>query len=337
MQENESNIEKAIEALCHSNDADETIKQLLNIFIEESNVSVGGCFWLLTQRFYCSSKSNEKATMWERELFRISLLAEKYFSQNRKDTITKIADLSGGKFSVCAYALRYHDTLLGIYLFVIESKESFYNQAKLSYLAMLTAQYLWQAECFILLRESRYESINGMISVIEALDPYTRDHCKNVANYALLLAEELNLPSSDIETIYYGALFHDVGKVGISPSILQKSGSLSDDEYSLIKKHPEQGAFILDNFSVFKPLIPIVRHHHEFFNGSGYPDGLSGEDIPLGARIVSVVDAYDAITTNRSYDQAKITTIALEKIKASTPHQFDPAIVEVFMRVAQEL
>lgn len=182
-----------------------------------------------------------------------------------------------------------------------------------------------------------HEIINGMLAVIEMVDSYTLNHSKNVANYALLVAEELKLAPIDIEITYYGAMFHDVGKIGIPLSILCKDRGLSDEEYKIIKSHPVRGAAILENFSDFKDIVPIIRHHHERFDGSGYPEGLIGNQIPLGARIVAVVDAYDAITTNRSYRNAQIKEHALQLIQRDIVAQFDPIVVDAFTRVAKNL
>jgi putative nucleotidyltransferase with HDIG domain len=186
-------------------------------------------------------------------------------------------------------------------------------------------------------KKHMHEAINAMLAVLEAFDSYTLNHSKNVANYALLLAEELSLPSDEIESIYYGAMFHDIGKIGIPLSILCKEGELSPEEYELIKSHPLRGVAILEQFSDFRGIIEIVRHHHERFDGSGYPAGLAGKSIPFGARLVAVVDAYDAITTNRSYRNAQVKQQAIGLIQHDTPAQFDPEIVEAFVRMAKNL
>jgi putative nucleotidyltransferase with HDIG domain len=189
----------------------------------------------------------------------------------------------------------------------------------------------------ILQKKHMHEAINAMLAVIESFDLYTLNHSKNVANYALLLAEELNLSLDAVEKIYYGAMFHDIGKIGIPLSILSKEGELSPKEYEIIKSHPLRGVTILEQFSDFKDVIEIVRHHHEHFDGSGYPVGLVGKSIPLGARLVAVVDAYDAITTNRSYRNAQVKQQAIDLIQRDTPAQFDPEIVAAFVRVAKNL
>lgn len=190
-------------------------------------------------------------------------------------------------------------------------------------------------ECASKLKQTKHEIINGMIAVIQALDPYTRDHSRNVANYALSLAAELKLTQEQITQIYYGALFHDIGKIGISPDILKKQGPLTLQEYELIKDHPAKGAHIIAQFSQFHDLAPLILHHHENFDGSGYPQKLKGYDIPLGARIIAVVDAYDALTTNRPYRKAQTTVKALAEIIKNRSTQFDPEIVQAFEHVVK--
>lgn len=192
-------------------------------------------------------------------------------------------------------------------------------------------------ECLLKLKQSQHELMNCLIAIIEALDPYTRDHSRNVANYALLLAEELNLPPAEIQMMHYAGLFHDIGKIGIAPDILKKQSALTDAEYAIIQEHPIKGANIIAQISDFAPIVTIILHHHEHMDGKGYPEGLKGEEIPLGSRLIAVVDAYDAITTNRAYRKAQGRAKALEVIKKATPDQFDPEIVQAFLKVAKNL
>jgi putative nucleotidyltransferase with HDIG domain len=183
----------------------------------------------------------------------------------------------------------------------------------------------------------KQEIIHALTDIIEMIDPYTRDHGKNVAHYATLLAKSLGLPAEHVETIYYGALFHDIGKIGVPIAIIRKKGPLTKHEHNLIKKHPEKSIKILSHFSDFKDIIPMVRHHHEMFMGSGYPDGLVGKKIPLESRILSIADVYDAITSNRSYHRAHGSKYAINYIIKNTPQQFDPDLVKVFVTLEKKL
>ena len=155
-----------------------------------------------------------------------------------------------------------------------------------------------------LLEKSYLESIEVLRRTVEAKDVYTRGHSDRVSKYALLIGEKLNLSEEEMKTIRIGSLFHDIGKIGIPDSILLKESKLSDDEYSEIKNHPTIGVHILSNATIFKDIIPIVKHHHERYDGKGYPSQLKGEDIPFLARIVAVADTFDAMTSRRSYRNA---------------------------------
>ena len=198
-------------------------------------------------------------------------------------------------------------------------------------------QELTHAECLFKVRQLRHDIVTSLVAVIHALDPYTRDHSLNVANYALVFAETLGLPPAQVQLMHYAGLFHDLGKIGISPDILRKQGALTKAEYALIKEHPTKGARIIEPLSEFASLVPIILHHHERMDGKGYPAGLAGDQIPLGARLIAIVDAYDALTTNRSYRTAQGKKRALEVLRKATPDQFDPDLMKVFLRVAKVL
>lgn len=184
-----------------------------------------------------------------------------------------------------------------------------------------------------LLEKSYLESIEVLRRTVEVKDVYTRGHSDRVSEYSLLIGEKLNLPPEQMKTLKIGALFHDIGKIGIPDAILLKTDKLTDDEYSEIKNHPAIGAHILSNASIFADIIPIVKHHHERYDGKGYPARLAGEDIPYLARIVAVADTFDAMTSRRSYRQAldfDYTTNEIERCKGT---QFDPTIADVFLEI----
>lgn len=176
-------------------------------------------------------------------------------------------------------------------------------------------------------------SIKALAAAIDAKDSNTKGHSERVSKYAVAVAKQMNLPQTEINNILYGAILHDIGKIGIEEKILNKPESLDSTEYDVMKKHPEIGASIVSSIKVLEPAIPIVLYHHEFYNGKGYPAGLKGEEIPLGARIVAVVDAYDAITSQRPYRGAETMEKAIEALRAEAGKQFDPEIIEVFVKV----
>lgn len=170
-------------------------------------------------------------------------------------------------------------------------------------------------------------------NTVGARDNYTKEHCDRVAMYSELFANTLNLSDKDKKTLVLAANFHDIGKIGVSDAVLLKPGKLTEEEYSHIKLHPVIGENILSASEVFKDTLPLVRHHHERFDGTGYPDKLKGEKIPYLARVLSVVDTFDAITSKRIYrDEGKIGDAVkeLEKIKGT---QLDPELVDKFIEV----
>lgn len=175
-------------------------------------------------------------------------------------------------------------------------------------------------------------TIEVLATAIDAKDPYTQGHSRRVTQYSVAIAEELNLSPKEIEDIRYAGLLHDVGKIGIKDSIIRKPGRLTDEEYAIIKKHPAIGAKILRPVDFLADKIPGVLHHHEYYDGRGYPDHLTGEDIPLAGRIICVADAFDAMTTNRPYRKGLTVKTAVGELKKFSGKQFDPVCVEAFLK-----
>ena len=185
--------------------------------------------------------------------------------------------------------------------------------------------------------ESAYmETIEILRFTVEAKDAYTRGHSDRVSAYSVLIGEALGLSEDDLKTLKIGGLFHDIGKIGIPDSILLKTDKLDDEEYSEIKNHPAIGAHILSNATIFKDIIPIVKHHHKRFDGHGYPGKLKGEEIPYLARIATVADSFDAMTSKRSYRDSLPIDVVKEEIKKNSGTQFDPEIAEVFLKILDE-
>jgi PAS domain S-box-containing protein/putative nucleotidyltransferase with HDIG domain len=177
------------------------------------------------------------------------------------------------------------------------------------------------------------ETVLALARAVDARDAYTGDHSQNLAAWAEALARSLNCPNDEIRTIYWAAMLHDIGKLGVPDEILKKPGKLNEQEWEVMKRHPETGASILLPVKGLNGVAQIIRSHHERYDGRGYPDGLSGEQIPLGARILAVVDAYGAITDNRVYRKARSSREALAEIRACSGGQFDPVVVDAFMRL----
>lgn len=166
-------------------------------------------------------------------------------------------------------------------------------------------------------------------------DSYTRGHCDRVSAYSVLIGKYLGLTSNQLDLLRVGGLFHDIGKSGIPDNILFKNNKLTDDEYSTMKTHSSIGANILSDSIIFKNLIPIVEHHHERYDGNGYPSRLSGENIPYLARITSVSDTFDAMTSNRVYRDALPLDSVIAEIEKCKGSQLDPHIADVFLDILQ--
>ncbi|PHV70218.1 phosphohydrolase [Sporanaerobium hydrogeniformans] len=176
----------------------------------------------------------------------------------------------------------------------------------------------------------------ALLASISMKDQYTLGHCERVASYAAKLASHMQLDSEQINAIHYAGLLHDIGKIEIPSIILNKTAPLSEDEYALIKKHPIYSSNILEPLLGMDESIDYVRHHHEHFDGSGYPDGLSGTSISLGARILAVVDSFDAMISERPYSKGMSIEEALLELKRCAYLQFDPFVVEHFITLMTE-
>ncbi len=183
------------------------------------------------------------------------------------------------------------------------------------------------------LEKAYLESIETLRYTVEAKDSYTRGHSDRVSEYSYLIGKYLNLPEDDLKKLKLGGLFHDIGKIGIPDSILLKTERLTDDEYSEIKNHPAIGAHILSNASMFADIIPIVKHHHERYDGNGYPGKLKGENIPYLARITAVADTFDAMTSRRAYRDPLPLDVVKSEFEKNSGTQFDPNIVPVFLDI----
>ena len=183
------------------------------------------------------------------------------------------------------------------------------------------------------LEQAYLDMIQTLRYTVEAKDSYTRGHSDRVSEYSVLIGKKLGLSEEELKTLRIGGLFHDIGKIGIPDRILLKTEKLTDDEYSEIKNHPSIGAHILGASSIFNNIIPIVKHHHERFDGRGYPSGLKGEEIPYMARIAALADTFDAMTSRRSYRNALELDVVLAEIERCKGNQFDPELADVFLDI----
>ena len=182
------------------------------------------------------------------------------------------------------------------------------------------------------LEESSLEAIESLNATVEAKDPYTAGHSRRVQKVAVAIGEELDLPKGRLDPLRLGALFHDIGKIAVPDAVLTKPARLTDDEFERIKRHSEDGSLIVAKFGPLRATVPIIRHHHERWDGSGYPDRLAGDEIPVEAAIVALADAWDAMTTERPYHRALTLEEAFREVRRGRGSQFSPEVVDAFFR-----
>jgi putative nucleotidyltransferase with HDIG domain len=199
---------------------------------------------------------------------------------------------------------------------------------RLHYVGALIEAQLANARIYTELKGLLFGIIRALTAAIDAKDPDTSGHSERVARIAVRIAEELAIPSARRSDLYLAGLLHDVGKIGIDDNVLKKTGPLSDDEYRKVRGHVEIGVNILRDLKKLSQIMPGVRHHHESYDGSGYPDHLSGEEIPLEARILAVADSFDAMSSNRPY-RKRLSLMQIDEIfREGRGHQWDPEIVD---------
>ncbi len=241
---------------------------------------------------------------------------------------------------VCLTPLRVGDQDLGV-LVLGEARGAArqpFDEDKLRLgvaLADQAASALRRTELHANLEQAYLQAVLALARAMDARDEYTGDHADRLASSAEAVAHRMGCPAGQIEHLRLGALLHDIGKIGVPDHILLKPGKLDDDEWAVMKRHPEIGANILAPLRQLADVAPIVRGHHERFGGGGYPDGLVGEAIPLGARIICVVDSFGAMTDDRTYRQAMTEAEAVEELRRCAGSQFDPDVVEALVAVLE--
>jgi len=207
------------------------------------------------------------------------------------------------------------------------------DQRRMELFAGPLAHALDNARLFAQLERTFVESVTALAEAVERRDPYTGGHLRRVVAYALLLGEEVGLSADDLETLRLGATLHDIGKIAVPDEVLRKPAALTAEEAEIMRRHPVDGAAIVARIASLEPVLPIVRNHHERMDGTGYPDGLADEEIPLLARITAVADTYDAITTSRPYRPGLSPERAAEEIRRDAGTRLCPRVVAAFERL----
>lgn len=237
--------------------------------------------------------------------------------------------------SMICVPMRLKDRVVGVLQVLNRTGEIPFNDHDLETLENVANQAvsaIENARLYENIQKVYLSTIEVLATAIDAKDPYTQGHSRRVTQYSVAIAEEMNLTTKEIENIRYAGLLHDVGKIGIKDSIIRKPGRLTDEEYAIIKMHPAIGAKILRPVDFLADKIPGVLHHHEYYDGRGYPDHLTGLTIPLAGRIICVADAFDAMTTNRPYRKGLSVNTAVGELKKFSGKQFDPECVEAFLK-----
>ena len=251
-----------------------------------------------------------------------------------KDGIPYFIKGKNGSGNIIAIPLKIKSMVFGMLTSIIDNEDKYFSEKDIYYLNFLIDKASFSIENLALyenIYENLFSTLYAFVEAIEARDPYTKQHSASVSGYAMSIARKSGCSQEEIDKLNISGNLHDIGKIGIPDSILLKPGPLTDSEYKIIKKHPVIGSNIIGHLGMWTDEQSIIRHHHERFDGKGYPDGLKGEDIPILARILSVADVYDALTTDRSYRQGMLDNVAVGIIRENAGSQFDPKIVDVFL------
>lgn len=201
----------------------------------------------------------------------------------------------------------------------------------LLFIPLLACRHAFQL--YVDMRENYLNTVEALVQALEAKDTYTSGHSERVGKLAVAMAEELGMNDDKIESLKYAAVLHDVGKIGVSEIILNKEGKLLDPDWEAIRSHPVIGQTIIKKIKFLFDIGQVVRHHHERFDGNGYPDRIKGEEIPLESRIIAVADTYDAITSDRSYRKGTTHDMAIAELNRVSGSQLDPELVVIFCKV----
>jgi putative nucleotidyltransferase with HDIG domain len=234
--------------------------------------------------------------------------------------VAAVAYRAAGLYALAAFAVAL--------LAIRRTQEAVVGQARRNALSLRRATEMIQTQNVSLqrvnqlLKERSTSAMESLSSVIDKRDSYTAGHSRRVRDLALAMGRDLGMSAADLDDLAAAALFHDVGKLAVPEAILLKPGSLTEDEWTVIRRHPDEGAAIIEQLGFLSDAVPAIRHHHERVDGGGYPAGISGDDIPLAARIIHVADAYDSMRTHRAYREPRAPADALAEIRGLAGKQF---------------
>ena len=267
----------------------------------------------------------------------VSLNIKDVNKDSRKSNIAQKIDQK--QKAMLTVPVKYKGKIIGVLQVINKRNGRAFTREDQEFLEGMSSQVaiaIENARLYKELRELFTESILSLAEAIDAKDPYTNGHSRRVTDYSLAIGREMGLKEEELEKLEYMAILHDVGKIGIKDSILNKQAQLDNDEFAIMKTHTLVGAKILDSMKSLKSLSMGAKYHHEKYDGTGYHCGLKGEDIPFEARIIAVADTYDAMTTDRPYRKGLEHEIAIDEINRVTGTQFDPNVVKYFNLVMEK-
>jgi len=241
--------------------------------------------------------------------------------------------------SLMLVPLKIRDKIFGVLTLCVDRSNEAFNFKELYYLSFIANKAAYSIENLALyenIYENLFSTLYAFVSAIEAKDTYTQMHSKRVAELSIMIGKEIGCTPEELEILNVVGQLHDIGKIGIRDEVLLKPGKLTDEEYEIIKQHPGIGANIVGKLGFWNREMEIIRYHHEKYDGSGYPEGLKGADIPFLARIISVADSYDAMASNRAYRKRLSDNDIMDILKKGSGTQFDPGIVRLFISMLEK-
>jgi putative nucleotidyltransferase with HDIG domain len=279
------------------------------------------------------SKTILQAAVQQREsLISNDALVDERFAHSRSVASANV------RSAICAPLLN-RTKVLGVIYLDSTGQSCLFTKDDLSLLSAMALKAgiaLDNARLYDDMRNLFFNTVETLVRAIQARDQYTSGHSSRVSRYCLLTAEKLNLSTQDKHHLYLTAMLHDIGKIGIPDNLLNRRGKLSDEEMQKVREHVSLGASMLKSLGQMHPIVPYIRHHHEAYDGSGYPDGLKGEQIPLISRIVAVADTFDAMTSDRPYRKGRSATDAIAELERCAGTTFDPVVVNAFVECLHE-
>jgi len=288
--------------------------------------------------WYMDNSMKLYETVLDEGIIKFSLKTEKEYLANDVEKDDIFYDVTGETRSAVSIPVVLEGKKMAIS--IERMTRNAFKESDLDFLRIfsrLVALSIMKTDLYLELKKTYFQTVEALVYAVELKDPYTRGHSRRVADYSIRIGEELGFSKEELEDLELAALLHDIGKIGVKGAILNKPTKLSTKEFEEVKKHPVLGEQLVSKVERLRRIAKIIRHHHERYGGGGYPDGLKGEEIPLEARIIAIVDAYDAMTSDRPYRKALSKEEALRIIEENEDLQWDPNLVPIAIRILKEI